>query len=341
MMIFCKSSTRGLVFITRTLRLRLVQQRTGVVWDQPLCSYEVKQYVEKDGDLLHSTFVTLLRDSSDPFVSKLLSGPGLAPERHMKDENIIVQAFRPLRRQPPTSQRSMRYSQQPTNTPILIKKRLSSDYPVQFYPIGDICLPCIGCIRPNDSGSSNSFHKRRVKAPTRSLLLPDLTSRRCVEYIANLELGEFCELEKDAKSGGGGGASREDDDDDGGRNEGTVYTHGALEPGQPYFGECVDDFGLSTRTGVDGARYQDPNMYGAGGLATPTLQIQEWNEWNKRSPVNPGPVPYSNASKESSSKRRRTPSKAYLRAVHVVSSSGSSGYAPGSSPPSHSGISAQ
>ena len=54
---------------------------------------------------------------------------------------------------------------------------------------------------------------------------------------------------------------------------------------------------LSTRTGPDGARYQDPNMYGAGGLATLTLQNQEWNERDKKGPVSPGPVPYSNASK--------------------------------------------
>ena len=70
MMIFCKSSIRGLLFITRTLRLRLAQQRTEVLWDQPLCSYEVEQYVEKDPDLLQSTFVTLLRNSS--FLSSYL-----------------------------------------------------------------------------------------------------------------------------------------------------------------------------------------------------------------------------------------------------------------------------
>ena len=66
-------------------------------------------------------------------------------------------------------------------------------------------------MRPNDSGSSNSFHKRRVKAQIRSPLLPDLTSWRSIEYVADLELGEFCEQEKDAKSGGG--ALREDDND--------------------------------------------------------------------------------------------------------------------------------
>ena len=71
-------------------------------------------------------------------------------------------------------------------------------------------------MRPNDPGSSNSFDKRRVKAQIGSLLLPELTSRRSVEYVADLKLEEFCELDKDAKAGGGGGALREDDD--GGRD---------------------------------------------------------------------------------------------------------------------------
>ena len=93
-----------------------------------------------------------------------------------------------------------------------------------------------------------------------------------MEYVADLELGEFCEQEKDAKSGGG--ASREDDNDDGGWDEGMEYTHGTLEPGQPYFGECVDDLSLSTRTGADGARYQDPSMHGAGGCSSLTQTLQ-------------------------------------------------------------------
>ena len=84
----------------------------------------------------------------------------------------------------------------------------------------------IAWMRPNDFGLSNSFDKRRVKAQIRSLLLPDLTSRRSVEYAADLELREFYELEKDVKSGGC--ASKEDDDDDGGQDEGTEYTRPAL-----------------------------------------------------------------------------------------------------------------
>ena len=53
-------------------------------------SYDVTQFIEKDSDLLDSAFVSLLRNSSDGFVSKLLSGPSLAAERHSKDDQIIV-----------------------------------------------------------------------------------------------------------------------------------------------------------------------------------------------------------------------------------------------------------
>jgi hypothetical protein len=63
-------------------------------------SYDVTHFVEKDSDLLDSASISLLRNSSDRFVSKLLSGPSLAAERHSKDDQIIVQAqvsSRPLR----------------------------------------------------------------------------------------------------------------------------------------------------------------------------------------------------------------------------------------------------
>ena len=68
------------------------------------CSYDISQFVEKDADLLDSAFVSLLRNSSEPFVSKLFSGPSLAAERHSKDDGIIVQAqvsSRPLRQPTP------------------------------------------------------------------------------------------------------------------------------------------------------------------------------------------------------------------------------------------------
>ena len=63
-----------------------------------------------------------------------------------------------------------------------------------------------------------------MKVQIAFLLLPDLTPRRSVEYVADLELGEFCELDKDAKTG----ALSEDDGDDGDRDEGTEYIHAIL-----------------------------------------------------------------------------------------------------------------
>ena len=97
----------------------------------------------------------------------------------------------------------------------------------------------------------------------------------------------------------------------------------------------------STRTGTDGARYQDPNMYSAGGCSRRRCKTK----WDKKSPVSRGPVLYySNASKETEGvilNETQNDVDKLSTAVRVVGSSGSSGYAPGSSPPSHSGISAE
>jgi chitin synthase len=67
-------------------------------------SYDITKFIETDSGLLDSAFVSLLRSSTDPFVSKLMSGPSLAEEKHNKDESIIVQAqvsSRPLRQPTP------------------------------------------------------------------------------------------------------------------------------------------------------------------------------------------------------------------------------------------------
>lgn len=164
-------------------------------------SYDVTKFVQRDSDLLDSAFVSLLRNSSDGFVSKLLSGPSLAAEKHNKDESIVVQAqvsSRPLRQPTPIALPG-------SSSPIDEHPRLDpgKTYPVSaqinftlseiFASLDRTHLWTVSCIRPNDSGSSNSFDKRRVKAQIRSLLLPDLASRRSAEYVADFELSEFCE----------------------------------------------------------------------------------------------------------------------------------------------------
>jgi chitin synthase len=56
------------------------------------CSYDVSGFVEKDARLLDATFISLLQQLSDLWISKLMSGLGMALERHHNDESILVQA---------------------------------------------------------------------------------------------------------------------------------------------------------------------------------------------------------------------------------------------------------
>ncbi|KAK7037679.1 hypothetical protein VNI00_010904 [Paramarasmius palmivorus] len=182
--------------------------------------YDVANFVERDTDLVDAAFVTMLRSSSEAFVAKLFSGPGVAAERHVMDENIVVQAQ--------VMSRPMRNPTGVSNDTALVREsmslgRTSADlasvaspepeekveldrgktYPVTTqisFTISELLanvhrarMWTISCIRPNDSGSPNSFDKRRVKAQIRSLLLPDVASRKSVEFVADYELHAFCE----------------------------------------------------------------------------------------------------------------------------------------------------
>ncbi|KAI0033324.1 glycosyltransferase family 2 protein [Vararia minispora EC-137] len=164
------------------------------------CSYDTTSFVEKDTDLVDAAFVTLLRNSSDPFVSKLFSGPSLAAERHSKDENTIVQAqvsSRPLRSPTPIP---FPDGSLPEEHPRLDPTKI---YPVTTqlnYTLSEIisCLDrtrlwTVSCIRPNDSGSANSFDRRRVKAQIRALLLPDVIARRTADFVVDYDQTTFCD----------------------------------------------------------------------------------------------------------------------------------------------------
>ncbi|KAL0070282.1 hypothetical protein AAF712_002774 [Marasmius tenuissimus] len=179
------------------------------------CVYDVRDFVERDTDLVDAAFVTLLRGSTEAFVAKLFSGPGVAAERHVMDENIVVQAqvmSRPMRAATSVSDHTavVRDSLDAGRTSADLehveeKPELGrgKTYPVSTqvtFTLSDLLsnvhrarLWTLSCIRPNDSGSPNSFDKRRVKAQIRSLLLPDLASRRSVEFVADYDLHSFCE----------------------------------------------------------------------------------------------------------------------------------------------------
>ncbi|KAJ3836134.1 chitin synthase [Lentinula raphanica] len=172
------------------------------------CTYDVTDFVEKDTDLLDPAFVTLLRSSSESFVAKLFSGPSLAAEKHYQDESIVVQAqvsSRPLRTLTPIVSSNLAGDGERTSEDAqeLLDLDRGKSYPVStqinftlselFSNISKARLWALSCIRPNDSGSPNSFDKRRVKAQIRSLLLADLASRRSVEYVVDYDLVQFCD----------------------------------------------------------------------------------------------------------------------------------------------------
>jgi chitin synthase len=165
------------------------------------CSYDATGFVEKDTDILDSAFVTLLRNSSDPFISKLFAGPSLAAEKHSKDESMIVQAqvsSKPLRH--PTPVVSLGRAETAEEHPHLDPSKV---YPITTqlnFTLSEIIenldrmrLWTVSCIRPNDSGSPNSFDKRRVKTQIRSLLLSNVMVRRKTEYVVDMEQDGFCE----------------------------------------------------------------------------------------------------------------------------------------------------
>ena len=167
-------------------------------------TYDADGFVEKDVDLLDAAFVTLLRNSKDPFVVKLMSGPSLAAERHSKDESIIVQtqvSSRPLRQATPIPAPDGTLPAAADEHPRLDPTKA---YPVTTqinYNLSEIIYSLdrtrhwtVSCIRPNDSGSPNSFDKRRVKLQIRALLLPDLVVRRKADYVVDMEHSAFCEI---------------------------------------------------------------------------------------------------------------------------------------------------
>ena len=163
------------------------------------CSYDVTGFIEKDTDLLDAGFVTLLRSSGDPFISKLVSGPSLATETHSQDASIVVQAqvsSRPLRH--PTAIQGAPASQDEPNPldgskTYPITTQLNHTLSELFCSLDKTHLWTVSCIRPNDSGSPNSFDKRRVKAQIRALLLPDFIARKKTAFDVDFDQEEFCE----------------------------------------------------------------------------------------------------------------------------------------------------
>ena len=167
------------------------------------CSYDISSFIEKDSDVLDSAFVSLLRNSSDPFMAKLVSGPSLSVEKHSKDESAIVQAqvsSRPLRQptriaSPDGSAPLPNEEHPPLDTTKIYTVSTQLNYTLSeiFASLDRTRSWTISCIRPNDSNSPNSFDKRRVKAQIKSLFVPEFVARRSVDFVTDFEQSAFCE----------------------------------------------------------------------------------------------------------------------------------------------------
>ncbi|KAJ7126031.1 hypothetical protein C8R44DRAFT_550080, partial [Mycena epipterygia] len=143
-------------------------------------TYNVRGFVSVDADLLDTALMALLRGSSVPFVSKLFAGPSLAAEPHTRDPNTGVQAqmtSRPLRM--PTLGGEAEFHRLDPAKAYPSMAQLDGTLSAMLHGTkeGRARMWTVTCIRPNDSGSANSFDKRRVRAQLHALLVPAMVQR--------------------------------------------------------------------------------------------------------------------------------------------------------------------
>ncbi|KAJ7114120.1 chitin synthase [Mycena epipterygia] len=160
------------------------------------CTYDVRGFVSADADLLDAALVALLRGSSVPFVAKLFAGPSLAAEPHARDPNTVVQAqvtSRPLRMPTLGGEAELRRLDPAKTYPSMAQLDGTLSAMLHGAKEGRARMWTVTCIRPNDSGSANSFDKRRVRAQLRALLVPAMVQRVSGgDYVAEFDAEEFC-----------------------------------------------------------------------------------------------------------------------------------------------------
>ncbi|CAG8448686.1 13567_t:CDS:10 [Ambispora leptoticha] len=170
-------------------------------------NYSIDNFIDKNLDNLSTDFVNLFRDTNNPFVSKLFSGPALAIENHPRNEKTIVMAQLPTKpmRAPSMKKRKTRET---TDLAATIeeeksgKKKHSAEVSTvitQLYgtlnqlieTMNETRMWNIIQIRPNDNHEPNSFDNKRVKAQIRSFLIPDIVNRKRVDYTAHYSYSDF------------------------------------------------------------------------------------------------------------------------------------------------------
>ncbi|CAG7853145.1 Chitin synthase 6; AltName: Full=Chitin-UDP acetyl-glucosaminyl transferase 6; AltName: Full=Class-V chitin synthase 6 [Serendipita indica DSM 11827] len=163
-------------------------------------TYGVHDWVENDADNWDAGFVRALRSSGEGFVKRLVSGPGIASESHVNDPSIVVRAqvsIRPIRT--PTllagsqdDEKDKAFSLDPSKAyPITTQQNSVLSYLLSQLERSAARVWTALCIRPNDSGLSNSFDKRRVRAQLQSLGLADLVGRKQNVWVHGYTTQEF------------------------------------------------------------------------------------------------------------------------------------------------------
>ncbi|KAG8831172.1 hypothetical protein FRC17_003530 [Serendipita sp. 399] len=174
-------------------------------------TYGVQDWVELDADAWDAGFVRILRNSGDGFLKRLVSGPGISSESHVKDPSVVVRAqvsSRPLRNpsllSPTEEEEEERaYGLDPTKAyPITTQVNSVLSSLLSQLERAEARLWTVQCIRPNDSGLSNSFDKKRVRAQIRSLGIVDLVGRKQHEWVEGHSYADFL-----AMSGMGSGVA--------------------------------------------------------------------------------------------------------------------------------------
>ena len=164
-------------------------------------TYDATDFVEESEDVMDKQLVDLVANSSNPFIARLVSGPGLACTQHPLDEGIVVEAqvsITPLRQATriahPTggAATTNREALLSSTTPRPALHQVNSTMAYMLNHLNATLMWTVHCIRPNDSGHPNSFDKRRVKAQVQSLLLPDLLKRRQLDLVYDISLDQFC-----------------------------------------------------------------------------------------------------------------------------------------------------
>ena len=152
-----------------------------MLFRSPSCPHRSHGFVECDADLLDSALISLLRLSTNSFVSKLVSGPNLVAEMHHNDPNMVVQAqvsfcllhqVTPVVSPPGGIRASLESSLDPQMVyPIIVQTH--SLMAIYLHALDQTHTWGIACIQPNDSASPNSFDKCPMKSQLRAPLAAD------------------------------------------------------------------------------------------------------------------------------------------------------------------------